>query len=186
MSEKVRERALRPEELRLARDVFEETLPYNRIMIGDDLGRSGRAYMDAEDMPGWGTGDYYVLRLGYFGYRDATSTLPAYAGKRMVRTVFIHELTHVWQAFRGHNVLTESIAAQGCYAVFTFDAGNAYNYTPGRKFCDYNVEQQASIVEDWFMGGMKTEGELYKYIRDHIHTGKPHTDFCSHSFNLNI
>ncbi len=32
----------------------------------------------------------------------------------------------------------------------------------------YNVEQQASIVEDWFKNGSREDDPRFRYIRDNI------------------
>ena len=56
----------------------------------------------------------------------------------------IHELTHIAQMERvGSRYLVEAFYAQ---------ATEGYNYTPGEKphLCDYNREQQASIVADYY------------------------------------
>ena len=45
---------------------------------------------------------------------------------------------------------------------------NAYEYESGKSWNEYNVEQQARIVEHWYVGGMKQDSELYPYVRDHI------------------
>jgi hypothetical protein len=57
----------------------------------------------------------------------------------------IHELTHIAQMERvGSRYLVEAFYAQ---------ATEGYNYTPGEKphLCDYNREQQASIVADYYL-----------------------------------
>jgi hypothetical protein len=166
-----KQRALRQVEIDLAKTVFFETLPYNRILIGDGFSLiGGSAWMESADMPGIGTGDYYVLHMGGVGYQDCTATAKIYGegNDRQVKTVFIHELTHVWQAFHGRWVFSNSMFSQACAIATTGDRSNAYSYESGLEWSDYNVEQQASIVEDWFVGGKREDIVLYEYIRDHI------------------
>lgn len=162
-------RKLTTAERDLAWEVFYETLPYKDIRIGDHFGVGGRAWMETLDLPGLFTGELYILHMGGVGFLDATSTSNLYPDReRMSKTVFIHELTHVWQAYHGRWVFTNSLASQACAWVTTGDSGNAYNYESGLEWNDYNVEQQACIVEDWFTGGMPKDVVLYEYIRDHI------------------
>jgi hypothetical protein len=88
------------------------------------------------------------------------------------RDTFIHELTHVWQGYHGvlgWAYMAQSMIAQG-YALLTqHDRNVAYRYTPGEPWGSYNVEQQARIVQDWFLEGMKTTDDVrYPYIANHI------------------
>ena len=53
----------------------------------------------------------------------------------------MHELTHVWQFHRGDSVKPRSIYAQ--------QVGAGYKFTRGQPWEEYNVEQQAHIVETW-------------------------------------
>lgn len=56
--------------------------------------------------------------------------------------LLIHELTHVWQHQSGRNV------------VFARSPFARYRYlplTPGKRFEQYGIEQQAEIVRDWFV-----------------------------------
>jgi hypothetical protein len=63
--------------------------------------------------------------------------------------VFVHEITHVWQFENGMDLVAQGLAtlaaANGAYE-------RAYPYTleRGRDLVDYGMEQQASIVEDYF------------------------------------
>ena len=92
------------------------------------------------------------------------------------KELLVHETCHVWQ---GHNDLSSmtyvlnSITHQ-CSGMIQGKSRNAaYAYTPGQNFSTYNAEQQASIVEDWYIAGEPGSGDLWPYIRDHIRTGNP-------------
>src|SRR5262249_41638121 len=52
----------------------------------------------------------------------------------------------------------------------------AYEYTPGRNWDEYNCEQQASIVEDWYGRGLDQFDRLYPYICDNILLGRTTSD----------
>jgi len=61
-----------------------------------------------------------------------------------LQTILIHELTHVWQAQQGVNLLTGKIRAG--------DNPSSYEYPVGMD-CDWgglNIEQQAMVVEHRF------------------------------------
>lgn len=53
----------------------------------------------------------------------------------------IHELTHVWQLQQGIKVFRRAL----------FDRRYAYVFQEGKKFFDYGVEQQARMVEDYYI-----------------------------------
>ncbi len=59
---------------------------------------------------------------------------------------FIHELTHVWQHQQGQRLLVTGILARVA-------RGATYPYLPvdpSKSWDDYNIEQQGTIVEDYF------------------------------------
>lgn len=66
------------------------------------------------------------------------------------QAALIHEMTHVWQHQNGMNVVLRRLVKPLA----------AYNYTiqPGKPFHQYTMEQQASIVEDYFRS---MHGETY-------------------------
>lgn len=182
-------RGLKPAEKVLAKSVFENTLPYDRILIGDELGIGGCPWMEVE---GWLENDAYIIHIGWYGYRDATSYVLLQHDNDHCRNTFIHELTHVWQAYNETKwVFTRSASRAVCHAIPNFGISvinefatmkdiinnqiikkiDMYEYEAGSEWDDYNVEQQAKIVEHWFSSGMSVESELYPYIRDKIRKG---------------
>lgn len=69
------------------------------------------------------------------------------------RKTLIHELGHVWQYQHfGSSYISKSLFDQAVAAIKTGDRNNAYTYTvePGKRFLDYGVEQQASMIENYF------------------------------------
>jgi hypothetical protein len=69
--------------------------------------------------------------------------------------------------------MVKSMLSQGHAILTTGDRNNAYTYKPGQPWDDYNVEQQASIVSDWFADGMRTEDQddRFTYIVNNIRAG---------------
>lgn len=62
-----------------------------------------------------------------------------------VQAVFVHEMTHVWQAQNGVRLLLAKIKAGDR------DESYAYDLTAGPEFPDLNIEQQAMVVEHAFV-----------------------------------
>jgi hypothetical protein len=99
----------------------------------------------------------------------------------MNRNLLVHEMTHVWQGrndFFALRFVVGSLIAQcgGIQAGGGFSGRNAaYGYDPAhlRDWSDYNPEQQAMIVEDWFTAGEPTTGDIYtKFIQNRVRVGK--------------
>jgi hypothetical protein len=42
--------------------------------------------------------------------------------------------------------------------------GDGYGYTLGSSWDDYNVEQQASLVEQWYDAGMDPADDRFQYV----------------------
>lgn len=81
-------------------------------------------------------------------YRDDYSQLPDTAG---LKWVFIHEICHVWQFQHGYFIKVNA-SLMGSHGGYRGDYPPAYKYnffdTP-LHFKDYNLEQQASIIEHY-------------------------------------
>jgi hypothetical protein len=149
-------RYLSPAEEALAIQVFGPTLPlWKRILIDDGLGIGDRPYT-LDGPPGC-----YMIHVGPVAYRDCTSR--AFWGIRRIDASFIHEMTHVWQFGKGYNVKLSSLWAQS--------GGSGYGFVPGQAWDDYNVEQQAKIVENWYFAGMSTTAVEFPYIEKVIRRG---------------
>jgi hypothetical protein len=74
-----------------------------------------------------------------FARADATS-----------QAVLVHEMAHVWQHKSGIDVIAGAVGA------FLASGGRyqrayLYELAPGRDLIDYGIEQQASILEDFFL-----------------------------------
>jgi outer membrane protein OmpA-like peptidoglycan-associated protein len=164
-------RGLRPNERSLAWHIFHHSLPpLDTIGVTDGLGYDGsiwtldrsfletlqsgppksldrlKFFLNFGEAVHWDLADEKILQPAVPGYHDRA------------RDVFAHEMTHVWQFRRGDSVKLRSIYAQ--------KIGAGYSFTRGAPWKDYNVEQQAHIVETW-NEERKDRGEndeLFPYI----------------------
>ena len=62
-----------------------------------------------------------------------------------VKAVFVHELTHIWQAQNGVSLLLGKLRAGDGPASY------AYDLAGGAAFADLNIEQQAMVVQHAFV-----------------------------------
>lgn len=58
-----------------------------------------------------------------------------------LQATFIHEMTHVWQ----DRVMGMNLEIRGI-----FERQYTYTLQPGKRFLDYELEQQGAIVGDYF------------------------------------
>ena len=79
-----------------------------------------------------------------------------------LQAVFIHELTHVWQAQTGVNLLAAKLHAGDGPAAY------AYDLSQTGDFSFLNIEQQAMVIEHAFLvsrgGGAPHDGQAYATI----------------------
>lgn len=152
-------RFLSSAEQSLVTSVFGPTLPpWKHILIDSGLGLWDRPYT-LDGPPG-----FYILHVGPFCYPDCT--IKANWGRfGRVDQLFVHEMTHVWQYGKGYNVKLSSMWAQ--------TLGDGYELTPslGEAWDDYNVEQQAKIVDTWYAEGMRANATEFPYIDKVVRRG---------------
>jgi len=91
----------------------------------------------------------------------ARAALPDFGDAPLgLQATFVHELTHVWQAQNGANLILSKIKAGDSAASY------AYDLETGPDFARLNIEQQAMVVEHAFLAsrGRPTpfSAELYE------------------------
>jgi hypothetical protein len=163
----VESRPLDAREIRFAKQVFKESLPYDKIRLTNLETHSGRRFVIPH------VDDTILVNLGQGFYGPESFRSPGYP---VAGQTFIHELVHAWQIAHDSTIkLTiDYIDAQAHGRL-------AYRYgRPDRPWGDFGLEQQASIVDDWFAGGythmesdfapdrtpMKINDPYYKYIEE--------------------
>ena len=130
-------RSLSTVEKNLAKSVFQNTINYDMVKITDTLGAGARPWTT-------NTPPLYMINVG--------GDYPNLTANDDRKRLLIHELTHVWQGQHLVPFMLNSAAHQSLSAINNGgDTAPAYSYTVGKSWGQYNVEQQASIVEHWYM-----------------------------------
>lgn len=85
------------------------------------------------------------------------------------KSVFIHELVHVWQ--HQNKVLNtyKEFAREMLRHKFQYSKAYFYQLEPGKDLTDYNLEQQAGIVQDYFR--LKEQKVSASYKGRRLNTG---------------
>ncbi len=65
------------------------------------------------------------------------------------RAELVHEVTHIWQFANGTDILVEGVEQLIRYRG-SYDASYRYVLRNDRDLTDYNIEQQAAILEDYY------------------------------------
>lgn len=153
-------RGLLREEKRIADSVFQSTIPYYRVEIDPIIGLGGRPFTTPFPLP-----ILSPVALGYIIHAGPEAFCQGMHTSIARQATLIHELAHVWQGV--HSLWSTQYVHSSLWAQ-AWEGSNAYVYTAGGDWDDYNAEQQAQIVEDWFSGGMDPSSPLFRYIRDNI------------------
>jgi hypothetical protein len=91
------------------------------------------------------------------------------------RCLLVHEMAHVWQGKNNKAAMTfvlNSIMNQVKSDTSRKAKNGAYEVTGGGDWSSYGVEQQATIVEEWYSAGMRQDHKYWPYIRDYVRKGK--------------
>ena len=155
-------RKLNTNEKDLARQVFRNSLPsWWKIFLTDGLGPLPTFDNPfTEEVKGT-----YMIHVGPEVYPDAMVNA-SFGSFGTYKEILVHEMTHVWQYYHGYHVVLRSLWAN--------TVGAGYSYTLGGAWDDYNVEQQAAIVEHWYsptLGNMSVNDPRYPYIDKIIRPG---------------
>lgn len=132
-------RRLTPGEIKLVKDVFGESIDTSRVRIHDEK----YIFFQPDNSGMTPNGEIYV-------HGAYSPDFSSEAGQS--QAFFIHEMVHVWQHQTG--VLAGGVIGSAIIEMIgrLGDYGSAYPYVldESKDLTDYGLEQQASIVEDYF------------------------------------
>ena len=130
-------RKLTHNEIAIAKKVFKDSLDYQKIRIHNEK----YAFFQPNNSGMTPNGEIYV----HGAYRkDYSSAVP------QLKAFFIHEMVHVWQyQLKILNPVTAAIG-ESIRHVFSYEKAYEYTLEAGKDILDYKIEQQASIIEDYY------------------------------------
>ncbi len=130
-------RALTKGEIEIARSVFGDSIDYGKVRVFD---RRYFGVFQSTSTLMTPNGNLYIPKDSYsadFSKEDLTQ-----------RSLFIHEMTHVWQFQHGRPLRWEAIMG---WVGSGFKYQHLYAYDPDKTdFAHANLEQQAHMVEDYY------------------------------------
>lgn len=144
----IKTREMNAEERTLAELVFGNSLPPNhKIKLTNLSGLDGRAFT----IPN--AAGEYLVNLG--GSCDDPIRSRHYPENGQL---LIHELAHVWQMH--HHKFKPGLICEGILNQSRYTLGEDV-YTPetGQDWENYNLEQQATLIDLWYAGYMKKKNE---------------------------
>lgn len=130
-------RPLTDGEIRLARSIFADSIDYAAIRIHDRTYLPGLPAHTAMAP----NGQIYMAKNHRPDYAAAPPHMQAF---------FLHEMTHVWQYQNNIFNPVKEAAKLSIKHRFNYDAAYPYMLDAAKDLMSYNMEQQASIVEDYF------------------------------------
>lgn len=137
-------RSLTAGEIALAQRLFKDAIDYDKVRIHNRRYVFGQPYNSAVAP----NGNIYAVGAVYCDdYSSAHARL---------RVLLIHEMVHVWQYQL--KVLRPVFAAIAEFIRHGFNYAKAYDYDlrPGHDLLQYRIEQQAQIVEDYYLLHIET------------------------------
>lgn len=129
-------RALTSGEVAMLRPLFKDSIDYTRVRVIDNS-----FPLQPENV--------YMTPRGHIYAPGPLFENDFSRARSSLREVFVHEITHVWQYENGMDLVgagtVEFIKNRGNY-----EKAYPYELAAGRDLTEYGMEQQASIVEDYF------------------------------------
>jgi hypothetical protein len=161
-------RNLALKEIAIAKTVFKNTIPYDKVLVSDGLGYNDREFTMPTSMPATMLFNVdeslgkYVMHCGegYYGMSNQQND----------KETLIHELVHVWQGEHSSSSWDYVFGSMWSQALLGEDAYE-YDRKVLKQWDDYNPEQQAYIVQHWFAEGMKEkedEDRRFYFIKAHL------------------
>lgn len=134
-------RSLTMGEIQLCREVYADLIDYDQVKI-----------MNHPFLP-WQPKHVFMAPVGYIHIRNIHYTEDFSLKGLGYQAIFIHEMAHIFQHQKNINVLLRGAILQTAFFI-SFGKYNPYKYTltRGKKFHQYNIEQQGDIAKDIFLG----------------------------------
>jgi hypothetical protein len=129
-------RLLTPGEIRLAQEVFKDTITWHKVWIH----HGSYLPFNLQNPHTAMTPDGEIYFKHWYRPDFSITDIPA-------QHIFMHEMVHVWQHQHGMNVRTRGLVSGFVNYHYRLD---------GRSLSRYRMEQQASIVADYFL--LQTQG----------------------------
>lgn len=133
-------RALTEGEIQMCQTVFGDLIDYAKVKV-----------LNHPYLP-WQPVGILMAPNGYIHLKDADYCEDFSCLNLAYQAVFIHEMAHIYQHQRHENVLLKGAILQ---TALYLSAGkyNPYRYTlvKGKKYFDYNIEQQGDIAKDIYL-----------------------------------
>lgn len=150
MKTRKQKRRLTPGEIELATSIFGTKINYKKVRISNNT----RLPLQPKD-GGLCLGN--TININGSGYASDYSKAPL-----NLQSFFIHEMTHIWQYQTDAPSLAKKFMDEVQKNPFSY-MKNAYPYTlePGKPFKEYGIEQQACIIQDYFV--LKNNPQIQKY-----------------------
>jgi hypothetical protein len=129
-------RPLTDGEVALLKPIFRDGLAYGRIRVINNSFplQPANVYMTPRG---------HVYAPGKLWNADFSKAGPH------LRAVFVHEVMHIWQHTNGMDLIQQSVVEFTKHSG-AYEKAYPYELERGRDLVEYGMEQQASIVEDYF------------------------------------
>jgi len=132
-------RKLTNEEITYSKFIFGDSIKYNDVLVyGEKF-----AFFQADNTGMTPNGNIYLHGKSASDNYGVLTLPPA------LRSLFIHEMAHVWQ--KQNNILNPVVSAVANALRHALFYSEAYKYklVEGKDLLEYRMEQQAQIIEDY-------------------------------------
>ena len=143
-------RHLTEDEITFLKEYFDDTIDYSKVKV---YNKQYMPIIHPEDGAIAPNGNIYMRGVTY---RDdyMSDDTPLHT-----RSTFLHEMVHVWQKENKVLNLLYEACKENLKHKFNYNAAYHYVLEEGKDLVNYGMEQQASIIQDYFV--MKnTEGYM--------------------------
>lgn len=132
-------RKLTSAEIALATSLFKDSINYSLVKVHDHV------YVEFQpDNSGMTpNGEIFASKGAY--RKDYGIEKPDF------RAFFLHEMTHVWQYQNNILHVKTSAILETLYQFGDYDKAYFYTLSNEKGLIEYNIEQQASIVQDYYL-----------------------------------